>query len=85
MLSIQNGIRNEKRASILGTVVNALGLKIQVVRCRLPICRTTLRGWERYKSESAQRQFTDCLAALGDCVGLLQILDANRAKCLRLC
>jgi hypothetical protein len=48
------------------------------------ICRTTLRGWKRDKSESAQSHFTDCLAALGGSVGLLQILDADRAKRLRL-
>jgi len=40
----------------------------------------TCEGMPARLSKSAQRHFTDCLAALGQCVGLLQVFDADRAE-----
>ncbi len=46
--------------------------------------RAMCEGMPARLSKSAQRHFTDCLAALGQCVGLLQVFDADRAERLRL-
>jgi hypothetical protein len=46
--------------------------------------RATCEDMPTRPSKSAQRHFTDCLAALGQCVGLLQVFDADRAERLRL-
>jgi hypothetical protein len=46
--------------------------------------RAMCEGMPARLSKSAQRNFTDCLATLGQCVGLLQVFDADRAERLRL-